>query len=345
MISVIIPLYNAERFIARALDSVLAQTYKDFEVIVVNDGSTDESVKICNSYTDERIKLFSQENKGPGTTRNYGLRVSKGDLIFFLDADDYIEKDALQTLYDGYRKSGKQMVVGSAVRRTANGKVCKDNSPITTSYRGYFSPCDQTYFSPCKDRIIFNQAAIVHYVRKYIETNDIYLVSNCWGRLYDRKLIGNMRFNEKMKLGEDGDFNLRCLAKTNGVMIINEPLYCFQLHDKQSLSLIPINCDSKLHDFRILRRGLIRFLGYTPKNLDSHIANLIIAQLIRASESYDYEEIKKFIESEFVQNALKNYRPKPGHSKTIPFLMKYKMIWLTMGCCRKRRVEWIKNYS
>ena len=329
MISIIIPLYNLERFIGRALDSVLEQTHKDYEIIIINDGSTDESVKICNSYDDTRIKLFSQENKGPGSARNLGLQIAKGDLIFFLDSDDFIKKDTLRILYDGYRETGKQMIVGSAFRLTPNWTVCKDNSPINTLDK----------------RIVLNQTAIANCVRKYIETNDIYLVSVCWGRLYEKKLIENIRFNEDMKLGEDGDFNIRCLAKTNGVLVINEPLYCFQMHDKQSLSLIPINCESKLHDFRILRRGLIRFLGYTPKNLDSHISNLIIAQLIRASESYNYNEIKYFIESDFVQNALKNYYPKPGHSKMIPFLIKHKMIWLTMGFCRKRRTEWIKNYS
>ena len=329
MISVIMPLYNAEKFIGRAIDSVLAQKYKDFEIIIVNDGSKDESVKICNSYDDARIRLVSQKNKGPGAARGYGLQLAKGNLIFFLDADDYIEKDALQILYDGYKESSKQMVVGGAIRLTPDGIVCKNNSPINTLDK----------------RIVLNQTTIAHCVRKYIKTNDIYLVSVCWGRLYEKKLIEKIRFNEDMKLGEDGDFNIRCLAKTNGVLVINEPLYCFQMHDKQSLSLIPINCESKLHDLRILRRGLIRFLGYTPKNLDSHISNLIIAQLIRASESYNYNEIKYFIESDFVQNALKNYYPKPGHSKMIPFLIKHKMIWLTMDFCRKRRTKWIKNYS
>jgi glycosyltransferase involved in cell wall biosynthesis len=87
-VSVIIPLYNKEKYISRALDSVFAQTFKDFEVIVVDDGSTDEGPKIVDSYSDERLRVIRQENSGPGAARNCGIRESSSPLLAFLDADD-----------------------------------------------------------------------------------------------------------------------------------------------------------------------------------------------------------------------------------------------------------------
>ena len=97
MISIIIPLYNKESRISDTLHSVLQQTEQDFEIVVVNDGSTDHSVQIVNSFRDERIRLFNQENGGPSKARNTGMREANGDWIMFLDADDELTPDALST--------------------------------------------------------------------------------------------------------------------------------------------------------------------------------------------------------------------------------------------------------
>ncbi|MCB0445703.1 MAG: glycosyltransferase family 2 protein, partial [Gelidibacter sp.] len=87
--SVIIPLYNKEKHIKTTLDSVLAQTFNDFEVIIVNDGSTDKSLKIAETFDDKRIHIHTTENKGVSYARNYGVSKSNSNLIAFLDADDY----------------------------------------------------------------------------------------------------------------------------------------------------------------------------------------------------------------------------------------------------------------
>lgn len=87
-ISVIIPLYNKGKYIVRALDSVFAQTYQDFEVIVVDDGSTDNGLEIVQQYRDSRLRLIRQANAGPGAARNRGLKASKAPFVAFLDADD-----------------------------------------------------------------------------------------------------------------------------------------------------------------------------------------------------------------------------------------------------------------
>ncbi len=97
-ISVIVPLYNKEAYIAKTLDSVLNQTYQNYEILIINDGSTDKSTDIINTYTDTRIHLVNQENKGVAAARNLGIEIAKSELIAFLDADDEWLPEYLETI-------------------------------------------------------------------------------------------------------------------------------------------------------------------------------------------------------------------------------------------------------
>ena len=87
-ISIILPVFNGEKFIGKAIESVLNQSLNDFELIIVNDGSTDSTLDIITSFDDERIKVIDQNNKGPGQARNNGLEIASGEYVMFLDADD-----------------------------------------------------------------------------------------------------------------------------------------------------------------------------------------------------------------------------------------------------------------
>ena len=99
MISVIIPLYNKEKSISSTIESVLSQTYKDFELIIINDGSTDKSEEIIRKYlNDSRIKYYYKTNSGVSSTRNYGINIAKGEWILFLDADDELSINGLNSL-------------------------------------------------------------------------------------------------------------------------------------------------------------------------------------------------------------------------------------------------------
>ena len=105
MISVIIPLYNKEHFVAKTIESVLAQTYKDYELIIVNDGSTDHSADVVSTFSDARIRYEEQANGGVSSARNHGLRMAKGEFVAFLDADDTWYPDFLEQmmrLYTAY---------------------------------------------------------------------------------------------------------------------------------------------------------------------------------------------------------------------------------------------------
>ena len=101
-ISLIIPVYNVEKFLVKALESVKNQTFQDFEVIIVDDGSTDKSIAISEKYCNENpnFRLIKQENKGPGAARNAAIKISKGEYIAFMDSDDYLEPNFLECLYN-----------------------------------------------------------------------------------------------------------------------------------------------------------------------------------------------------------------------------------------------------
>ncbi len=112
-VSIIVPVYNKQQYVARCISSILGQSYKEFELIIVNDGSTDDSKKICESFADERIRLIDTENGGVSRARNHALDVADGEFVLFVDSDDWVEKDYLEHLMrDADSKSFDMMIFG-----------------------------------------------------------------------------------------------------------------------------------------------------------------------------------------------------------------------------------------
>lgn len=121
--TVIIPLFNKEKFIEATLKSVLNQSFTDFEILIVNDGSTDSSVAIIKSFTDPRICYFSKENAGVSSARNYGIEKAKADHISFIDADDYWYPSFLQEMFENIKKHPEQKVFSAAIEIATANKV------------------------------------------------------------------------------------------------------------------------------------------------------------------------------------------------------------------------------
>ena len=104
LISVIINVYNREKFIGKCIESVINQTYKNLEILIINDGSTDNTLKICESYKDERIRIITTENLGLSLSRNVGIDNAKGEYLYFIDSDDFVENDVIEYLYNLCKK-------------------------------------------------------------------------------------------------------------------------------------------------------------------------------------------------------------------------------------------------
>ncbi len=136
LISVIIPVYNVEEYLSECIDSVLNQTYENYEIILVNDGSTDSSGEICDEYVekDERITVIHQKNGGPSITRNTGLENANGKYIYFLDSDDYIENNSLELLVNTAESNNADLVFFDAHSFADDGSEIKQGYVIKGNY-------------------------------------------------------------------------------------------------------------------------------------------------------------------------------------------------------------------
>ena len=159
-ISVIIPLYNKERFIKETLDSVFNQSFTDYEIIIVNDGSTDSSVFIVNAIEDQRITVLSNQNKGVSHARNFGISKANSDLIALLDGDDLWEQNHLENLYNLYEK-----FPDCGLYATAYNKKYFNGEKIKASYNGlakeYFGIIEDYFSASIKDGIAWTSAVLI----------------------------------------------------------------------------------------------------------------------------------------------------------------------------------------
>ena len=110
-ISIIVPIYNAEKYIKKCVESLLRQTKEELEIILINDGSTDQTEKIIKTFQDPRIRYFKNKNQGIGKTRNFGIQKAEGEYISFVDSDDTLEKTACEELYQKAKKDNLDVVV------------------------------------------------------------------------------------------------------------------------------------------------------------------------------------------------------------------------------------------
>lgn len=210
MISIIIPVYNTERFIEDCIKSILLQTYSFFELILVDDGSTDNSLHICKRYekVDKRIKVFSKQNNGVSSTRNFGLARASGDWIMFVDSDDTINPDTLQSLVEKV--------------------VC--NEMIV---------CCGAKYDNGEDYFVFKNLSI-----EDVDSDDlghVLLYGPPWGKLYNRAVIesNNLRFDESISKSEDTLFfwqYMNCISNVATTSYIGYNYFRPQTMKRQSLA-------------------------------------------------------------------------------------------------------------
>ena len=183
-ISVIVPVYNAEKFLSRSVESVLRQSYQDIELILVDDGSTDQSAALCNRHAqaDPRVRVVSQKNSGPAAARNTGVRHATGTFAFFLDADDFLDERALEQLMDAYDKYHPDLVMGNFSKLLPSG----DNVPQRVAFR----PDNEAFTG---EVAVLSQADVAAYVRHFFKYPSNHLISYCWGRLYKLAIIRERR--------------------------------------------------------------------------------------------------------------------------------------------------------
>ena len=194
MVSIVIPTYNRSQFLKKAIDSVIAQTFKDFELIIVDDGSTDNTFHLISQYSDNRIRYIKQENKGPGAARNRGIKESMHGLIAFLDNDDWWDKEKLDVQFREMQQNPGYLISHTQEIWYKNGKLLNQKKKHKKQH-GYI-------FDKCLPLCAVSMSTAI--VRK---------------ELFDR--IG--LFDEGMACCEDYDFWLRT-SVNHKFLLIDEPL-------------------------------------------------------------------------------------------------------------------------
>lgn len=223
-VSVIVPIYNMEKYLGKCLDSLVGQTLKDIEIIAINDGSKDSSLDILNKYTKKykNIRVFDNKNQGISKTRNFGIEKAKGEFITFIDSDDYVEKNMLELMYK---------------------KAVNDNLEVVVcDYYKYFEPTDKYVETKIAD---FLNTTIKENKKLLFEINQ-----SPWNKLYKKELIERVkyRFPENVKY-EDFGYIPILLTEAKKIGKVNAPLNYYLIRDNSETTTI----DKRVFDiFKIL---------------------------------------------------------------------------------------------
>lgn len=208
MISIIVPVYKAEKFLSRCVDSILAQTFADFELLLVDDGSPDNSGKICDEYAslDPRVRVFHKPNGGVSSARNLGVDNARGEWIAFVDADDWTDRCMYELLVNEAKKSNADIVVSGFTR------------VLPTSKRIVTIP------DLSKGKIEF--------IRDYM----LYGWTVVWNLLISRNLLvkNDLRFNIDINVGEDFVYLFKAFVLADNIHVYNEPLYFYDGTNEES---------------------------------------------------------------------------------------------------------------
>ncbi len=320
LFSVIVPVYKVEKYLCKCVDSILNQSYENFELILVDDGSPDNCPQICDEYAkkDERVKVIHKENGGHTSARNAGLEIAKCEYVTFIDSDDYVAQDYLKTFADGI--DGYQIdiaCVGNVETDGKNEKFC----PLGDCAEGYYD-------------------------RKNIEKNLFPLLlesvlgksfsSTLWGKAIKKDLIHPVlsRIDKRIVVGEDSLCVKACLYKAQGVFISNSCLYYYRqspnsiIRTKSSRSWTEL--ELRLNKIKeIVNLDEFDFKEQYCRNA-THILFNVVASQFNREEKYSVivKDIKNVLKNPEYVKVIKNCKTKDKKLRFARFALKYRMFWL-----------------
>ena len=294
-VSIIVPIYNAEKSVARCIDSILSQEYTDFELILCDDGSTDKSGQIIDEYRekDERIRVLHKENTGVSDTRNQGIAVAKGKYIQFLDADDWITVDATKLLVRTMKEGGCDLVI-SDFYRVIGERI---------SHKGDIDADG-----------ILTQEEFAEYMM--VNPADFYY-GVLWNKLYKREIIEkyHLKMDESVSWCEDFLFNLEYLLHTKRIAALQVPIYYYMKTEgslatqginlsktiKMKISVFEYYNDFYKHvyeeeDYEKRRLGVYRFL------IDTATDGFVMPQIFRKTKKLGEERISSYVYENLPEN-------------------------------------------
>lgn len=250
LVSVIVPVFNVEKYLKQCLDSLINQTYKNIEVIMVDDGSTDTSGRICDDYANkyDRFKVVHKKNAGLGMARNTGLEYINGEFVTFLDSDDYLEPDCIEVLYTSLLNQKVDMCKGGFKRILDSGEIILDRKYENETYTGDSAKLE----------------LLPRMIGSSPNGHDSIEMCVC-GALYRASLIkqNNLKFpSERELISEDLVFNFEYMQQANGACTIDRTGYNYRIN-LQSLttSYRADRFEACRHFYLVMKKKLLA-LGY-----------------------------------------------------------------------------------
>lgn len=327
VISIIIPIFNCDKYLNRLINSILNQSYQNYELILLNDGSTDNSSSILEKFKDKRIKLINKENTGVSDTRNQGLSLATGDLICFLDSDDYISPNYLETIIEYFTKNPEIELLNFAFySETENSKLKRISSDkISFKEKYYKNKADlkKDFIALWDNTMLYNIWNKV-YLKRIINENKIKFIGHNWGEdvLFNQtylKFINNFYNSNKAFYHyiREREGALTKNYKENLFSIRKQEYYDFNNYFKEFYDLN----DTAYLEFSS-RRFIERMLGC--------IENIYC---IKMSFHKRYKEIERIIKDPLTRETLKKVKPKSKKTKIalIPIKIKSTLITMFMG--------------
>ena len=303
MISIIVPVYNGEKYIARCLDSILSQTEKDFEIIAVDDGSKDKSFEILKTYENEKITVIHTQNQGVCHARNIGLETAKGEYITFVDVDDELRSDALETLLRLIQKHDAQIAAGSKIYLDENGEIKR---PRTDKK---------------EEEVWEGITPLKKHIEDHITGHSVY------SKLYKKEIVQDIRFVEGKKVNEDGFFSFQCFAKAKKMVFLDTGIYRYY---ETPNSASRASFSDKFFDILYFAEKKVEIINTHFPELREYIISIImranIFLLFNLCKTYD----KKYREAEKecllrIKEMNKRYTPVLSYEKKFLKIIKLKL--------------------
>lgn len=313
-VSVIVPIYNAEKYMEKCIDSILNQTLNDIEVILINDGSTDNSLEIAKRYEkrDKRIIVIDQNNSGPSAARNNGIKIATGKYIGFVDSDDYIENTMYEKLFE------------IADKNKVNVAMCNYNEIFLYDNK------KQVVKSNLKNDTVYYKEEILSEIISTFSGNKNYGFYSLWNKVYSREWLSNSNITLDINRdhGEDWWFNINVFSKIDSFICIDDYLYNYVHINKESLMI-----KYRENQFDLFLDGRKKLLSIIPKELINY--EELNTRFIYEFSSYiiktfkDVNEIKKqkllinsVLNNEEVISSCKEKNKLPIHFSIVAFFIK-----------------------
>lgn len=316
-LSVIVPIYNCEKYINKCIDSILNQTLKDIEIILIDDGAFDNSGKIADEYAklDKRISVIHQENSGPSVARNKGIELAKGKYIGFVDSDDYIEPTMYEELYNSANKNKAQVAMCSYYEKYIdNDESIKVKADLESNK-------------------LYNKSAIEDNIISTFPKNENFGYYSLWNKIYLREWLLDSRIviDISRDHGEDWWFNINVFSKIDSFVYVDKPLYNY----------IHVNSNSLMSKYRenqfdLFLDGRLKMKEITPKKymnekeFNKRFVYEFSSYIIRTMKEIDNKDrrkelINKVINNDEVIQSCNNVNELPTHFKITTLLIKYRM--------------------